>query len=255
VRVGRSLLRKEWEAARKNATIRGSAVVFLVKTRMPLGFAESGYFRPGAPNTFHAWLDPAIFRFVPPDVFNEHEDVHRIAVWAQIPRAPFALLPPLLRHELEHAAQWERGGSAFIDANSYLYEAWRVRSNRRRYFAMPSERQANLAAAVYARRVLSDADVASLVGKRAYRQMVDIDAPQLEADEQTLTLEALAAAGDAFMPGEPDAERERCLARLRVDITPVRDHPRRDEAGSHDVMVVKPWNIEAPTVTGVRAAA
>jgi hypothetical protein len=69
-------------------------------------------------------------------------------------RAPYALLEPLLRHELEHGAQWQRYGRPFSDLDGHLREVLDARSNPERYLRLPSERGANLAATTYAQEHL-----------------------------------------------------------------------------------------------------
>lgn len=175
---------------------------------MPKGLAEAGYFRPGSPDGPHDLLTPTILRRIPPDLLDRYAGRHRVALWAQIPRAPFALLGPLLRHELEHAAQWQRYGRPFINLNDELREAWEVETRPGRYRQLPSERAANLAAAKYASNYLPPVTIARLRRSRRYRQFVDQSAVPLEDDVLALTVGALrAAVVDTESPAaEPGAD-------------------------------------------------
>ena len=64
----------------------------------------------------------------------------------------------MLRHELEHARRWERSGTEFYEADERL----RASVGRTGYPLLPTEREANAAAAAYARRTLSAPQLAEL---------------------------------------------------------------------------------------------
>jgi hypothetical protein len=214
MRVGRKLLQVAWDRARDDAGLeRSECAIFLVKARMPLGRAEAGYYRPGGPDVPHDLLIPSILRHVSPRMLERYENRHRVAIWSHIPGAPYALLGPLLRHELEHAAQWQRHGRSYSDLDGYLREAWDARSDPKRYLRLPSEREANLAAAFYATAQLADSQLRRLKRIRRYRQLVNGGA-ELESDSLSLTVAALRDAGTRFLPKcEPD-EREKRLRSL-----------------------------------------
>src|SRR5215210_5849056 len=201
MRVGRKSLRCAWDSARDHAGLdRRDCVVFFVKARMPDGRAEASYYRPGRPDMPHEWLIPSILRLVPPDVLERYESRHRVAIWAEIPRAPYSLLDPLIRHELEHAVQWQHHGRAYTDLDGFLRELWDARANTERYLSLPSEREANLASAAYAGEVLDEERLGRLRRKSRYRHLVDFQAPARETDALTLMVEALRGAGDKFLP-------------------------------------------------------
>ncbi len=148
MQVGRKQLGKAWASALEHAGMPAEeCVVFLVKSTMPDGTAEAGYHPPGLPQVFHASLRSAILRWIDPATFAAYEERHRVAVWSWIPRAPYSLLGPLLRHELQHAVQWTRFGTPFFMLDSYLREA--ASRGDLDYFAIPSEREANAAAAEF----------------------------------------------------------------------------------------------------------
>jgi hypothetical protein len=120
----------------------------------------------------------------------------------------------LLRHELEHGAQWQRHGRPYSDLDGYLREAWDARSNAERYLRLPSEREANLAAAAYAHARLDEQRLRRLRLSRRYRQLVDLDAPALENDSLPLMVTALRESGDRFLPQCDPEQRERELRSL-----------------------------------------
>jgi hypothetical protein len=175
---------------------------------MPAGAAEAAYYRPGPPDAPHHQLIPSIFRSIPPEILELYGNRHRVAIWSEIPGAPFALLEPLLRHELEHGAQWQRHGRPFSDLDGYLREAWDARSNPERYLQLPSEREANLAAATFAQARLDEEHLGRLRRSRRYRQFVDQDAPALENDSLSLMVAALRDSGERFLPQCDAKQRE-----------------------------------------------
>jgi hypothetical protein len=201
MRVGRKSLRRAWDIARQDAGLdRRDCVAFLIKARMPHGRAEASYYRPGPPDMPHEWLIPSILRLVPPVVLERYANRHRVAIWSEIPRAPSALLDPLIRHELEHAVQWQRHGRSYSDLDAFLREVWDAQSDTERYLSLPSEREANLASAAYADECLDEGQLRRLRRKGRYRHLVDVQAPALEGDSLTLMVEALRDAGDKFLP-------------------------------------------------------
>jgi hypothetical protein len=211
---------------------------------MPRGLAEAGYYRPGGPDVPHDWLTPSILRRVPPETLEQYENRHRVAIWSEIPRAPYALLGPLLRHELEHAAQWQRCGRSYIDLDGHLREVWNARSKSERYLRLPSEREANLASAKYADTCLDERHMRRLRRSRRYRHLVDDEAPGLESDSLSLMVKALRDAGDQFLPQFDADQREEELQRLKQS---GRDWPPdlldgvRDSEADDLVVVTRPY--------------
>jgi hypothetical protein len=246
MRIGRKLLHAAWEHARDDAQLDyRDCVVFLVKAPMPHGKAEAGYYRPGGPDVPHDWLLPSVLRRVPPETLERYENRHRVAIWSEIPGAPYALLGPLLRHELEHAAQWQRHGRPFIDLDGHLRDVWNTHANSDLYLRLPPEREANLAAAVYADVLLDERRVRRLRRSRRYRHLVDNDAQPLEDDSLSLMVEALRDAGDQFLPNSGTDERNEELQRLEQN---ARDWPQdsldalRDSEPVDLVVVAHPYH-------------
>jgi hypothetical protein len=212
---------------------------------MPQGKAEAGYYRPGAPDVPHDWLGPSIVRRVPPETLACYENRHRVAIWSEIPGAPYALLGPLLRHELEHAAQWQRHGRPYSDLDGILRGIRNADANSGRYLRLPPEREANLAAAAYADASLDERHLRRLRRGRRYRHLVDQDARPLENDSLSLIVEALRDAGDEFLPQFDADERKAELDRLERN---AREWPEdlldglRDSVPEDLVVVTHPYH-------------
>src|SRR5579871_2738288 len=51
---------------------------------------------------------------------------HRLALWQELPGLPAAALGPMLRHEVEHARQYEWLGPSFFEADDLLRRALRT---------------------------------------------------------------------------------------------------------------------------------
>jgi hypothetical protein len=168
-----------------------------------------------------------------------------VAIWSEMPRVPYSILGPLLRHELEHAAQWDRHGRSYSELDGYLREAWDASRHPERYLRLPSEREANLAAAKYARASLDDRHLRRLRRSRRYRQLVDEDAPQLENDSLSLTVDALQEVRDRFLPQLDADGRERELRGLERNAREWRPGMLdllRDETAAEVVVVTEPYS-------------
>ena len=98
---------------------------------------------------------------------------HRLAVWRELPGLPDAALGPMVRHELEHARRWERSGPAFYDADERL----RAQFGAESYAALPTEREANAAAAAYARRALAAGSLEELRRHPELAEMLEAEQP------------------------------------------------------------------------------
>ena len=150
-------LRTELERACEDAGLDSRAwVVWIVDAVRPAGTTPIAYLQPAGvvrPNTV------LVFRAVGSErVRPHHLTTHRLAIWRELSGLPDAALGPMLRHELEHARRWERSGTAFYEADERL----RASVGRSGYAQLPTEREANAAAAAYARRTLSAPQLAEL---------------------------------------------------------------------------------------------
>ena len=131
-------------------------VVWIVDAPRPPGSTPVAYLQPAGavePGTVQ------VFRAVGRERAAAYAgNAHRFALWRELPGLPAAALGPMLRHELAHAARWERSGAAFYEADERL----RARVDAAGYAGLPTEREANAAAGAYARTALSRADLADL---------------------------------------------------------------------------------------------
>ena len=172
-----------------------SFVVFVVDARRPPGTTPIAYLQPAgvvAPDTVLVFRAAGAGR-----VAAHHLAAHRLALWRELPGIPEAALGPMIRHELEHARRWERSGTAFYEADERL----RSRYGGDSYTSLPTEREANAAAADYARRVLTPAELDEL---HACGELAELLAAEPTADvvETTLALlgERVEVAGEALPP-------------------------------------------------------
>jgi hypothetical protein len=185
-------LRTELEAACADAGILpGSVVAYLVSAVRPEGTTPLAYLHPEG----RVWPDTvAVFRAVGAQRAGLHEgSAHRLALWGEQPGIPDCALGPMLRHELEHARRWERSGTSFFDADDLLRGAMRAAGGHG-YSTLPSELEANHASAAYARRTLTEAELAELAATEECEALLAADEPP--ADVVAATLEALASRSD-----------------------------------------------------------
>ena len=109
---------------------------------------------------------------------------HRLALWRDLPGLPDAALGPVVRHELEHARRWQKSGTAFYEADERL----RARVGAAAYAGLPTEREANAAAAAYACGALSAGELAEL---EACAELADLFAAEPVDDVVAATLALL----------------------------------------------------------------
>ena len=171
-------------------------VVWIVDATRPAGSTPLAYLHPAGAVRDGTVL---VFRTVGADRARAFaRTAHRIAVWRHLPGIPETALGPMLRHELAHARRWERSGTAFYEADQRLRAAVGSAS----YAQLPTEREANGAAAAYARRSLGGADLARLA---AVPELADVFAAEPPADVvgETLALlgEELEVGPERLVPG------------------------------------------------------
>ncbi len=202
-------LRTELEAACANAGVApGSVVAYLVSAVRPEGTTPLAYLHPQG----RVWPDTvAVFRAVGAQRVGLHEgSAHRLALWGEQPGIPDCALGPMLRHELEHARRWELSGTSFFDADDLLRGAMRAAGGHG-YSTLPSELEANHASAAYARRTLTEAELAELAATEECQVLLAADKPP--TDVVAATLEALAGRDD-WGAGSDAAERSDYLSRV-----------------------------------------
>jgi hypothetical protein len=171
------LLRASRHAALDPATF----VVWIVDATGPPGATPLAYLHPGGEVRDDTVL---VFRAVGAERAGAFaHGAHRIAVWRRLPRLPETALGPMLRHELAHARRWEESGGAFYEADERL----RAAVDGASYAQLPTEREANAAAAAYARRSLPSAELVRLA---VVPELADLlaAAPPDDVVQETLAL-------------------------------------------------------------------
>jgi hypothetical protein len=134
----------------------GTCVVWIVDASRPDGATPMAYLHPFG----RVRSDTVrIFRAVGAERVRAFErSAHRFALWLDLPGLPESALGPMLRHELAHAVRWEQSGTAFYEADERL----RAAAGGPAYAQLPTEREANAAAAAYAQHALSRPELAEL---------------------------------------------------------------------------------------------
>jgi hypothetical protein len=159
-----------------------TCVAWIVDASRPEGATPTAYLHPAGrvrPDTVQ------VFRAVGAERARAFEgSAHRLAVWRHLPGLPESAVGPMLRHELAHAVRWEQSGTAFYEADERL----RAAAGGGMYAALPTEREANAAAAAYAQHALSPVDLAELA---TIPELTDLLAAQTPADVVGETLALL----------------------------------------------------------------
>jgi hypothetical protein len=183
VTVDPARLRNELERACEDAGLDPRAwVVWIVDAARPAGTTPAAYLQPAGevkPDTV------LVFRAVGAERVDRYQlTAHRLAIWRALPGLPDAALGPMLRHELEHARRWERSGTAFYEADERL----RASVGRSGYAHLPTEREANAAAAAYARRTLTTSELAELGACGEFADLLADNPPPADVVKATLAL-------------------------------------------------------------------
>lgn len=197
----KSLLRRACDDAGLDAAC---VVAWIVDAARPAGATPIAYLHPRGvvrPDTVQ------VFRAVGAERAQAHAGRHRLALWRRLPRLPAAALGPMVRHELAHAVRWERSGPAFYAADERL----RAVTGGHRYALLPTEREANAAAAAFARRTLAEPELEQLA---SVPELADLLASTPPADVVGETL-ALLGEGVALAPAPVDRGGE-----LLVELVP-----------------------------------
>jgi len=172
-------------ACRDAAIEPGTCVVWIVDARQPEGSTPIAYLHPAGlvrDDTVQ------VFRAIGDERARAFQGAaHRLAVWRHLPGLPETALGPMLRHELAHAVRWEHSGTSFYEADERL----RAAASGSAYAQLPTEREANAAAAVYAHRALSQVELAELA---TIPELGDLLAAEEPAD---VVAETLALLGEA----------------------------------------------------------
>ena len=151
------LLENLWPRAVEDAGLDPGQVQLVVVAlqEQGLGSAEAAYAGPSYYCPDNDLIGPAVLRAAPSGLL--HTECHTIVVWPELPGCDEAAILGLLRHELEHAQQWESLGPPFIDhLNAELLSLVAEPAEQDGYHSVPSERAADVAARLIVRRVYGD---------------------------------------------------------------------------------------------------
>lgn len=153
MRVTRDWLGAEWPRIVADAAVGADRIqLIIVRERRPSEAAEAAYWAP----SFHGPLDrDGLYQLVRQIGDRSEAAHHLVVVWEELPGHDEATVAALLRHEVEHAAQWERHGPLLFDDLDYeVQRAGEVTGHS--YSERPTERAANDAARDYVRRRYGD---------------------------------------------------------------------------------------------------
>jgi hypothetical protein len=144
-------LNSEWQAALADAGFAGRAArLYPFPGEMSADETRAYYFVPGQ-RIYHDAHFPDELGGQIQDA-NDHRDRHRIAVWVD---GPTPVLGAKLRHELEHARQWDAHGKPLFDLNDLTLAVLAERvgglpGGGVLYNLIPTETDANAASAAFA---------------------------------------------------------------------------------------------------------
>lgn len=155
-----------------------TTILFVVTGNPPMGAAEYAYLPPGD------WaLEVRVLR----DVGRQLEaflHLHRFGAYSQVPRTSEAAIAVGLRHEVQHAAQFDLHGPGLLNLDSILRRVMSRAGRADDYRLIPMERDANRAANAYARDRYA-ADVDALGADPRFQQFVDESDPVVDLVQET----------------------------------------------------------------------
>jgi hypothetical protein len=180
-----------------------TTVLFRIAASPPEGEAEIAYVAP--PDAGR--INYAAMQAVGSDRLHEYRGIHRFLAFVDVADAPLGALGTELRHEAQHARQFNQHGPHFIDLDRILRDI--VRGNTAvRYEQIPSERDANAAARVFALASYAE-DLAAMARDDRFQQYtVDVAA----ADD--LLAETLALLWEHAPRDQIDAHTGRALGEV-----------------------------------------
>jgi hypothetical protein len=99
---------------------------------------------------------------------HEYDQLHRFAAYQEVDDAPLGAIATELRHETQHAVQFNLYGPDFVELNQLLRDLVRA-THGAQYEEIPSERDANRTAAKYAADHHAD-DLEAMAGDVRFHQ-------------------------------------------------------------------------------------
>ncbi len=182
------------------AVYQDTAVLLLVAGETPLDASDYAYVPPG----HWGQLEHRVARDVGHRL-NDFSNLHRFCAYSQID-APEAGPAVGLRHEAQHAVQFNLYGPHFFYLESILRRAMRRAGRMSEYSQIPSERDANRAAGAYAHERYS-ADFEALAADARFADLVDH--PRAVVDMLAETIETIWRYASPDDTDDEDAEGRR----------------------------------------------
>ncbi len=157
-----------------------TAVLFLVAGEPPGDASEYAYLPPGA------WgnLEARVLRDVGARL-GEFSDFHRFGAYANLVAVPEGAIAVGLRHEAEHAVQFNQYGRDLFDLESILRRTMRRAGRMEHYTSTPSEREANRAASEYAHVRYAD-NIDAMAADERFRHLVEEPQPVANLLDETV---------------------------------------------------------------------
>lgn len=200
--IKREWVTAEWPRLLENAGIAiERAQLIIVRERRPVGTAECAYCSPSMTPPLPARTN-AVIRRIDPDRLAQHH--HLLGVWQELPAADEISTSALLRHELEHARQWERFGPQLVDELDTELKTV-AEAVARSYHCTPAEQAADDAARTWIESRFDAPEAARLAEIFSHWLEVPVGAREASLHEETVAaLRALAPEGFMVeMPNNP----------------------------------------------------
>jgi hypothetical protein len=157
-----------------------TTVLFLIPTTPPTGEAEVIYQAPPDPTR----MNYAALAAVGAQRLYEYRVIHRFAAYQEVDEAPFTAIATELRHEAQHARQFDLFGPKFHELDRILRDLVREHPSAR-YEGIPTERDANRAASAYASEHYPD-DLEAMAEDDRFRQYTVEIRPVEDLIEETV---------------------------------------------------------------------
>jgi hypothetical protein len=141
-----------------------TTTLFLVAGRPRADEAEVVYIPPPHPSR----INYPLLERVGWQLLHQYNGLHRFAAYQEADEAPLVAIATALRHEAQHAIQFNLYGPDFAELNQLLRDLVRTTGGAP-YEEIPTERDANRAAAEYAAEKYPD-DLEAMAADERFRQ-------------------------------------------------------------------------------------